>query len=197
MLYFLFLFFCACFTVFIVSRLWWSQTKKARVMSVHPCSNWSLALLSSQRFPIVSVLYSSLVNDYLLYIFLTFSSLQSRVFFNLRSSVLLLNFNPSPLHISSSPSISLWPETTIQNVCGATAGPLTLWTTATTLCQAPFTLGKNTVSSHLSNIFTSMHKLKVHAKVVLRAPAGARRACTSMPLLQKSCIFRAYCTKLL
>lgn len=36
-----------------------------------------------------------------------------------------------------------WPETTAPSVCGATAGLRTPWTTATTPCPAPFTLGKS------------------------------------------------------
>lgn len=68
----------------------------------------------------------------------------------------------------SSVSTWLWPETTARSVCGATAGLQTPWTTATTLCPVPFTLGKNscTVWSHLSGYLVlayKHYKERVHA----------------------------------
>lgn len=118
-------------------------------------------LLSRLHFPptdsvFVSVLYSILLNDVLLTIFLIFYILYSLLFhipfvshLNLISYVLCYIF--IRIFGSSSSSTWLWPETTALSVCDATAGLQTPWTTATTLCPAPFTLGKNcTVSSDLS-----------------------------------------------
>lgn len=66
---------------------------------------------------------------------------------------------------SSSTSTLLWPEITVRSVWDATAGLLTLWITATTLCLAQFTLGKNSCTLiQPGKMFPSMHTLTVHVK---------------------------------
>lgn len=66
---------------------------------------------------------------------------------------------------SSSTSTLLWPEITVRSVWDATAGLLTLWITATTLCLVQFTLGKNSCTLiQPGKMFPSMHTLTVHVK---------------------------------
>lgn len=107
---------------------------------------------------------------------------------------------------SSSPSTWLWPETTARSVCGATAGLRTPWTTATTLCPAPFTPGKNscTVRSHLSSYnvpayiqyitqTSSMHFIcSPHTTVAFCSPAESQYSANLAAGMQIRCRAEGY-----
>lgn len=107
---------------------------------------------------------------------------------------------------SSSPSTWLWPETTARSVCGATAGLRTPWTTATTLCPAPFTPGESscTVRSHLSSYnapahiqyitqTSSMHFIcSPHTTVVFCSPAESQYSANLAAGMQRRCRAEGY-----
>lgn len=145
-----------------VQKLWmWSarvhDSRTCYVLHFHSLFSVFCLLLCFARYFFISSTSSLFI---LLFLFTSPSPQSCSVCAPLLNLLLLCRLSP--------PSTWLWPETTVQSVCVVTAGLRTPWTTATTPCPAPFTLGKNSrtfASDQHAQTYSILHRQIQNLKV--------------------------------